>query len=321
MPHGWQGEFGMADMELAFFGSKNKKTVFDRRMYGFFGQMPILERVCNSLPIMLQLLKNGSFHGIFLVFKAGFMTLIGRPDESLSAREQAVFWTGLIGFWPSRIECRAGKVDMAFDMAGVETASVFYLFFEIVRANIYNVSKETAKNKVIVDAGANIGLFSIYAAKMGAKRVYAFEPVAETFNQLKKNIAMNGLGKVIKPINRALGSRKGVSEISYDSCGDGAASLEFLDKVGKRQAVQVDTIDKFMGKPARVDFIKMDVEGYEGNVLMGAAKTIKLYKPYLVMSAYHKPNDRTSLVRILKNIRKDYSCHLEERYELDIYCE
>lgn len=210
---------------------------------------------------------------------------------------------------------------MTFDTNVLTTALVFSLLFEVVRANEYNLSQKTAKNKVIIDAGANMGVFSIYAAKLGAKTIYAFEPVTETFIQLKKNIAINGLGGIIKPINKALGDTKCRTEISYSFCGDCGASLEFLKEGTKKQTVQVDTIDNFIGNSARVDFIKMDVEGFEEKVIIGAAKTIKRCKPYIAMSAYHKPEDKTVLVHRVKNIRKDYACHLEERCELDLYCE
>lgn len=54
----------------------------------------------------------------------------------------------------------------------------------------------------------------------------------------------------------------------------------------------------------------MDVEGYEEKVLLGARKTIKKYKPVLSFSAYHKPDDRQRLPRVIKSIRPDYKCVL-----------
>ena len=311
----------MPEMELIFYGNNGRQVAIDRRLYDFFGQKSALKRVRNSLPVFQRLLENKSFYGIFLIFKAGLMSLAGKGDDCLTVSEYTAFWRCLVGFPMSKVECKTESLSMIFDTEGLITASILSLFFEIVRANQYNLSQKTAKGKIMVDAGANLGVFSIYAAKLGAKRVYAFEPVAETYIQLKKNIALNGLGNIITPINKALGNKKGKSEISYGFCGDGGASLEFLNKGIKKQIVQVDTIDNFIGNKDNVDFIKMDVEGFEEKVLLGGAKTIKRCKPYLAMSAYHKPDDGVVLVRAVKNIRKDYTCRLEQRCELDLYCE
>ena len=56
----------------------------------------------------------------------------------------------------------------------------------------------------------------------------------------------------------------------------------------------------------RVDFIKLDVEGAELDVLKGAATTIARWKPILILSAYHKWDDFWTLRNFVKSIRADY---------------
>jgi hypothetical protein len=55
-----------------------------------------------------------------------------------------------------------------------------------------------------------------------------------------------------------------------------------------------------------VTFIKMDIEGSEYNALIGAADTIKKYKPKLAISIYHKPEDIIEILKLLLNMNQDY---------------
>ena len=65
------------------------------------------------------------------------------------------------------------------------------------------------KNGVILDVGANIGIFSVYAAKNGAKVVHAIEPNEEAFSILKRNILENGFSDIITPHRFAVSDRTG----------------------------------------------------------------------------------------------------------------
>jgi len=58
-----------------------------------------------------------------------------------------------------------------------------------------------------------------------------------------------------------------------------------------------------------MDFLKIDTEGYEAEILKGAAGTIKKYKPVLALSAYHKPNDKKELPELVNSIAP-YDCEL-----------
>ncbi|MEO7768245.1 MAG: FkbM family methyltransferase, partial [Ferruginibacter sp.] len=62
---------------------------------------------------------------------------------------------------------------------------------------------------IVIDIGANIGVFSLYAARCGAKKVYAFEPNKKSYEILLNNIKVNNLEKIIIPFNLAVGSSDG----------------------------------------------------------------------------------------------------------------
>jgi len=191
---------------------------------------------------------------------------------------------------------------------------------QIFIANQYDAHEKNIKGKVVIDAGANMGVFSLYAAKLGAKKVYAFEPVTGTFDILKKNIEQNNMQDIIIPVNMALGDRKGEGEISFSESGDDRASFVLSQENRNKQKIQITTIDEFF-KTERIDFLKIDVEGYEENVLLGGKQMIKRCKPVLSFSAYHKPTDKTRLPEVVRSIRSDYNIRLNHYVEEDFYCD
>ena len=177
--------------------------------------------------------------------------------------------------------------------------------------------------KTVVDAGANIGLFSLYAKALGARTVYSFEAVAETSRILRRNLALNG---AMKAVNIALGAEKGKAEIKFNTrgegssmidCGDAGVNLEIT--YSGRRLVRVAPLDSLVN--GRVDFIKIDVEGYEKNVLLGAERIIKKYKPVLSLAAYHRAADKKVLPEVIRGLRSDYKITLKKFAEQDLYCE
>ena len=135
--------------------------------------------------------------------------------------------------------------------------------------------------QVVVDAGANVGCHTVlFAASVGqAGRVFAFEPQRVVFQTLCANLALNGLRNVEAwPVGlaSAVGQRV-VPPISYDTEGNfGGLSLA---EDGPGEAVVVTTIDN-LGLDA-CHLIKIDVEGMEREVLLGAADTISRHRPLL----------------------------------------
>ena len=135
----------------------------------------------------------------------------------------------------------------------------------------------------IVDAGANIGNHSVFFSVIcGAKKIYAFEPMTQTFEILQRNVALNAPGQV-ECINAALGAAQGRAVISaYRDHNFGAAAVRNDD----RGAYTVTTIDS-LNLPA-FDFIKIDVEGSQLAVLKGAEETLKKYAPLIWIELHSK---------------------------------
>lgn len=127
---------------------------------------------------------------------------------------------------------------------------------------------------VVVDAGANIGNHTVFFARVcGAAEIIAFEPLKTIFPILERNVALNGLGGV-RLVNAALGARPGAAALSHFAEANISASAF---RPVADEAYPVTTIDA-LGLE-RLDFLKIDVEGSQLQVLEGARDTIARTRP------------------------------------------
>lgn len=126
----------------------------------------------------------------------------------------------------------------------------------------------TTQESTVIDAGAHIGTFAVPVSQF-VKEVIAFEPSAETFATLVRNAAQNN--RSIDARNKALGAREARGSLVQRSAANaGAHSLMPGDDVA------VGVLDK---EVSRADFIKIDVEGMEAEVLAGGAALIAKSRP------------------------------------------
>jgi len=224
------------------------------------------------------------------------------------------------------------SADGYFNLLGNKFGGLNYyetigLINEVILLDQYHAEHFLKKDSVVIDAGANIGTFSIFAAKFATNgHVYAFEPVMKTFKLLKNNAknysniacVHSGLGDVATRKNIVVRTGETASSVLKDS-----PFFKYFDNdADKIEQVAVTTIDHFVANNnvSRLDFIKIDTEGYEEKILQGAKKTIKKYKPVIAMSAYHNPDDKENLPRVLKKICPDYICELYKDHEEDFIC-
>ena len=131
---------------------------------------------------------------------------------------------------------------------------------------------------VVLDIGANIGYYVLIESQLVGKngKVYAAEPVRSNFELLKKNVQLNNL-KNVSAFQFAFGEKDAKSEIYVTDKSNLCAMNK--DAVGGKilftQEVPMQTVDTFFKDKAPPDFIRMDVEGYEYQVIKGMAKTLK----------------------------------------------
>jgi FkbM family methyltransferase len=117
---------------------------------------------------------------------------------------------------------------------------------------------------LFVDVGANVGSYTILAAELGAE-VIAVEPAADTFALLSENIALNGYP--VRAVRAAAGSQRGTARFTS---GLDAGNRLAVDGPAVTELV---TVDSLVGD-RRVHGMKVDVEGFEADVLHGAARAL-----------------------------------------------
>lgn len=117
---------------------------------------------------------------------------------------------------------------------------------------------------LFLDVGANVGSYTIWAAELGAD-VIALEPAEDTFALLMENIALNGYP--VDAIQAAAGAACGTARFT-----NGRDSVNHLDPLGSVQT-RVVTIDSLIGD-RRVAGMKVDVEGFEIDVLRGCERAL-----------------------------------------------
>lgn len=140
-----------------------------------------------------------------------------------------------------------------------------------------------------VDAGANIGHISRYMAPK-SRSVWAFEPSASTAEELRSRT--REFGNVVVQ-QSALGDSDGEAELlKHDSSGNNSLVRRSKDFTSTTEKVQVRRLDDFIDAfPSPVGIIKIDVEGYETNVIRGGLKLIERDRPRLVIEI-HPPFDQ-----------------------------
>lgn len=195
----------------------------------------------------------------------------------------------------------------------------FIMIFQSITVDQYHAKEFLKKDSVVIDAGANIGVFSVFAANMCPEgKVFVFEPSKKTYDILLQNIKNY---PNIRSMNIALGDKQGSGKLILAE-SSGSNTLEdsemYKNSEGARKEdIEVTTIDDFVKQRGinRVDFIKMDTEGYEKKILKGAAETIKKYSPVLSLSAYHHAEDKKMIPEYILSLNRNYKCKLSRNTE------
>ena len=176
---------------------------------------------------------------------------------------------------------------------------------------------EVKPGDIVIDCGAYTGNTTLYfSQKTGlGGHVYGFEAARDVFSQYVKNI---GHIKNCTPIRSAVSKENGTATFG------GPPASASIGQQGEE--VTTVALDDFISKNniPRVDFIKMDVEGAEADVLLGASKLIKQFRPKMALSIYHNRYDLYVLPAIVRKIDPNYNFYLRHysnnAYETVVFC-
>jgi FkbM family methyltransferase len=275
-----------------------------------------------------KLLVGAGFAAAALVALA-FM----RYRESKPARFARLVWTrdsrcslaaawGALGanqrLW-SRIDDIAGDIELVETSPdGFELISSGERRFWIPRGNrtgvaemlgeqemdVYGAGWGVRHGDVVLDCGANVGVFTRHALDRGARLVVAIELAPENTACLRRTFAAEiQAGRVIV-YPKGVWDKDDVLQLRTSALSGGdSVALRFPGSTdGPR--VSLTTIDKLAAELRldRVDFIKMDIEGAERRALAGAAQTVARFHPRLAISMEHQPDDAEAIPALVSRL-------------------
>lgn len=170
---------------------------------------------------------------------------------------------------------------------------------------------EVRPGDVVLDCGANIGMFTRKALQRGAKQVIAVEPSPPTLEALRKNLAAEIADGRVVIIPKGVWNKDGEMELSINPANEGMNSLVIEQAMTTTRKVKVPltTIDHLMAElnVQRIDFIKMDIEGAEKQALEGGRESIRRFRPRMTVSSEHLPDDFTAIPALVHSIDPRYS--------------
>ena len=223
---------------------------------------------------------------------AGAVKLLTSPMKRYSvARTRASVSEQLLQVWP--VETRYGLLKF-YCPSGRSIKRAAY-FFRQEPQIVEWINTMVQRGDVIWDIGANIGVYSLYAALRTDITVLAFEPSAQTFAVLVKNIEINKLGERVHAYCIALDktTRPGSFHLSHTAPGHARHAFgvpENLHGVFQPEfshSMLAFSVDDFcrIFKVRKPDHIKLDVDGNEADILKGSKETLKGVRSVLVEMA------------------------------------
>ncbi len=222
----------------------------------------------------------------------GLMQVVTAP---LSSRQRdktvAAFNERLVARQTSTVQTKYGPLHFQA-LRSAYTASAIARFFDDEPDCLEWIDTTLQAGDVLWDIGANIGLYSMYAAQKPDLKIFSFEPSAFNFALLVEHVAMNKKDDCVNPLCVALSDNTGIfplhmANLSVGRAGNGlhdARTMEGGFKSVFKQSVPAlrgDDAVKIFGIPAPTH-IKLDVDGIEGLILAGMPELLKRVKTVLV---------------------------------------
>lgn len=201
-------------------------------------------------------------------------------------------------------------IQLYFSSLGV---AIDFIFEQYAYKSSKKSTVEVEKGDVVFDLGACWGDTALYFAnKTGEKgKVFSFEFIPANVEVFNLNVSLNpNFTKQIELIKHPVSNKS--EEIIYFSENGPSSRIEFEPFEGQTGQVTTISIDDFINNNniAKVDFIKMDIEGSEPAALKGAIETIKKFKPKLAIAIYHSMDDFVNIPAWISGLNLGYKLYL-----------
>ncbi len=172
---------------------------------------------------------------------------------------------------------------------GISSELAIWKTHEPLTTNL--LKQELKRGMTCLDIGSNIGYYALLEQKIVGKegRVITIEPSPLTFSYLKKNLIQNGFGD-LESYNFALSSYDGRARLLMAEKSNLSKIVNASESPPGGVVIDVPTmtLDSFAAQHNlnRLDFLRMDVEGHEGEIFRGGLQTIERYGPILLMEVH-----------------------------------
>lgn len=208
------------------------------------------------------------------------LPVLKRLYPSLRKRWAEAFWQDDFAVVRSR-----GALFLVNHRNFVDRQIAFYGDYEAAQTSYLTAAMEKHGCDLFLDIGANIGLFSIRAAKAGhAKRIVAFEPDPRNRDQFAANILLNGLSGQIEVEPMAVSNRSG--PVRFTFYPETSTGQSRVDENGGTDSVDAVRIDDVVDLKDGTLFAKIDIEGHETAAVEGMADTIKANRVFLQIESF-----------------------------------
>jgi FkbM family methyltransferase len=191
---------------------------------------------------------------------------------------------------------RPNTMDAISTSPAFERRDIDYLL------EILTQKRKENKRILFLDVGADVGTYAIAVGNFMNKyknyKIVCFEPEETSAALLKKNITQNNLNRKISVKELALGDKNGSASLQYNFVNPGATSIKDFkrDNLKKIKVAKLDSLDLAYGK-SNVLIMKIDVEGYESQVIAGAIKTLRSFdEAYLIVEDFINPKIKKYLI-------------------------
>lgn len=174
-------------------------------------------------------------------------------------------------------------------------------------SSVYRLSKD---DRVVLDAGGNIGLFSLYAFRCGAERVIAFEPSPGNAACLLANLDRYHAQGRLTLIPKGVWSHEATLRFNTRNTNNPGGHSISDDGDIEVPVTAIDSIVRDL-QLSRVDYLKMDVEGSELKALDGARETIERFRPRCCIATEHTEDlyeNTEAVIDAMKRYGYDYTC-------------
>lgn len=182
-------------------------------------------------------------------------------------------------------------------------------------SGVYDV-KRFAKDAVVVDAGANVGFFSLLALRHGVAKVVAFEPAPATAACLRQNLQpyINEGRAII--IEKGLWHEETV--LRFSSSNKENPGANHISDSGDLEIPTI-TLDGALANLgiSKIHYLKMDIEGAEQNALKGASNTLRRDRPFCAIAVEHTDDmmqNAAGVVKIMESMSPSYQYFATERH-------